>query len=178
MTTITFQEFQRILYDQPKKMEKLLKKEGVILGLRAERYAKRNATTFPKVWTGRLRASIMPEPLPFGQFGFLLRAGGQRIAGTAGEDRSPKDVEYAARIEFGHQIAKVGGVWYKSQKGIWPRKFMGRALQKVQKEDLPETLRQVVKFSLGGSDASDREHSNEQDQGCDRSGLHRWVFRV
>jgi len=128
-------------------MEKELKLEGIRLGLDAEKYAKLNATKFPRVWTGRLRASIRPESIP-GQFGFLLRAGGQRIAGTAGPDRSPKDVEYAAKIEFGHQIAKVGGVWYKSQKGLWPRLFMARAIRKVEKT-LPEHLAAVVAASLG-----------------------------
>jgi len=137
VTTISFQEFQQILYDQPKKMEKFLKKETVFLMSRSESYAKRFATGTkenpPRVWTGRLRSSIKPEALPHGQFGFSLRAGGQSIAGHVGV---PADVEYAARIEFGDSELK-------------PRLFMGRAIHKVQEEDLPETLRRVVKLSLG-----------------------------
>lgn len=133
---ITFQELERRLFDQPKKLEEKLLIAGLELGFRAENYAKKNATTFPRVWTGRLRSSIMPESLPNGRFGFLLRAGGQRIKGLGKEAGVPADVEYAAKIEFGDGKLR-------------PRLFMGRAMKKVQEKDLPDALREVVRLSLG-----------------------------
>lgn len=132
MTTITFQELQRLLYDQPKIMAKKLTLEGEKLGHETEDFAKINARTFPRVWTGRLRASIKPQRLPHGQFGFLLRAGGQNIVGHAG---IPADVEYAAKIEFGEGKLK-------------PRLFMARAMQKTEKT-LPDKLAKIVRMSLG-----------------------------
>lgn len=132
MSEITIQEFKRILFDQPKKLEKELTLEGIRLGLETEAFAKLNATTFPRVWTGRLYQSINPQPLPDGRFGFLLRAGGQMIKGHAG---IPADVEYAAKIEFGEGKLK-------------PRLFMKRAMDDTEKT-LPKKLSNVVKKSLG-----------------------------
>lgn len=134
---ITFQELERRLFDQPKNMERALIKAGLKLGFEAENLAKQNATTFPRVRTGRLFQSINPQRLPNGRFGFLLRAGGQRIKGLTGKAAGvPADVEYAAKIEFG-------------DSKLQPRLFMGRAMQDVQDHHLPGALREVVRLSLG-----------------------------
>ena len=117
-------------------MAKELTLEGIRLGLETEDFAKENARTFPRVWTGRLRSSINPQPLPHGQFGFLLRAGGQSIAGTVGKAAGiPADVEYAAKIEFGEGSLK-------------PRLFMKRAMDETEKT-LPDKLNKILKMSFG-----------------------------
>ena len=98
------------LEETQSKMERLvaeLKGNEVEQGIRTatmlvQRQAKINATTFPKVQTGRLRASITPE---------VRRLGETNIEGVVGSN-----VEYAPYQELGTVY-------------IAPREYLRRALE-------------------------------------------------
>ena len=89
--------------------------------LRAMRAAKINATSFPRVVTGRLRNSITGTTIvKDGLLTAILRAGGHSIAGNDPRLNPPAEVVYAAVQEFG------GGPF-----NIRPKRYMQRARDKV-----------------------------------------------
>lgn len=95
--------------------------------LRMEREAKLNATSYPKVVTGRLRSSITGlVDAPLGSPRVVLRAGGSS---------SGSDVDYADYIEFGTRYIK-------------PRLFLGRSVRS-ESERLPDRLSSLLSVSLG-----------------------------
>ena len=164
MSTISFDEFQRLLEDQPGEFDRLITKEMKKSGLRMERSAKKNATGTkenpPRVFTGRLRSSIQPIQLK-DRLGVILQAGGQGIVGKDSTGfMSSADVNYAPVIEFGGAINLTkafgagksnkldrSGNWRDKWITIKPRLFMGRAVQKEEKT-LPKKFRKLFELSL------------------------------
>ena len=104
---LTFDDFIKKVDRADKRLLKTLRKKLTILGLKAERIAKLNATSFPRVRTGRLRSSIA----------FLVDAkdGNPRVLLRAGGSTKGAPVLYARYVEFGTKYMK-------------PRLFMGRAV--------------------------------------------------
>lgn len=158
MSTISFDEFQRLLEDQPGEFDRLITKEMKKSGLRMERSAKKNATGTkenpPRVFTGRLRSSIQPIQLK-DRLGVILQAGGQGIVGKDSTGfMSSADVNYAPVIEFGGAInlSKSFGTG-QTEKGrdrwitIRPRLFMGKAVRKEEKT-LPDKFQKLFELSL------------------------------
>ena len=91
--------------------------------LRMEADAKRNATYFPRVQTGRLRNSIMAGALKIGnETGLVLRAGG--LSTPTRPFTESADVVYAAIQEYG------GG-----PQRIKEKRYLNRAFEK----NLPKT---------------------------------------
>jgi hypothetical protein len=101
------------------RLVKNIRKAMVRNALRMERAAKRNATGFPKVVTGRLRNSIMGSVVRFQEDEYLiLRAGGLTAPNRPFSESA--DVVYAAIQEFG------GGT-----QRIKPKFYLKRARDKV-----------------------------------------------
>lgn len=124
--SITIGQLRKKLKEQNVRLVKELDKEAKIIALLLEREAKINATTYPKVRTGRLRSSIMGT--------FETKDGNPEIILKAGGQSGGKVVNYAAALEFG--------------KGkIKPRFYLGRAMTKVQ-SDLPTKLQDLLKRVL------------------------------
>tara|TARA_R100000655_G_scaffold63866_1_gene102365 strand:- start:511 stop:903 length:393 start_codon:yes stop_codon:yes gene_type:complete len=114
---LTFDDFINRIDKADRSLLKTLRKKLLILALKAEREAKKNATDYPKVREGLLRSSITGlVDAKDGNPRALLRAGGS-------SGGSP--VLYAKYVEFGTRKMK-------------PRLFMKRgidsALKTVDKE--------------------------------------------
>ena len=131
---ITPEQFQDRMKRAGPRMLKNIKREFVKIGLRMETQAKVNATTYPRVVTGRLRSSINSKVTTSeGSPQIILRAGGtHKIAEFAGTQ-----VNYARAIEFGTDRIK-------------PRLFMGRAVKTMIKRIDPE-ISKAMRLSLEGS---------------------------
>ena len=119
---LTFDDFIDRINKSDKRLLKTLRQKLMVLGLKAERQAKLNATDFPKVQSGRLRSSIA----------FLVDAkdGNPAMFLRAGGDTRGAPVLYARYVEFGTRYMQ-------------PRLFMGRAVQstlKSMKGDLKRLL--------------------------------------
>ena len=126
---ITFKQFERRLRRADKKLLKTLQIELTKLAFNAERLAKKNATDYPKVRTGRLRASIT---------GFVdAKRGNPRMFLRAGGDTTGSPVNYARYIEFG-----------APNRNIAARLFMGRAIKQAL-TNAPTELRNVLSITLG-----------------------------
>lgn len=127
--------FDQFIKGTQKAQRRLIKDLNNILlksALRMERDAKKNATSFPKVRTGRLRSSIMGlTDAPQGTPRIVLRAGGQ----SAGSD-----VDYAKYQEFGTRFIRP------------PRLFLGKAVMR-ERDRLPNDLRPLLSVALGVEDA-------------------------
>ena len=127
--------FDQFIKGTQKAQRRLIKDLNNILlksALRMERDAKKNATSFPKVRTGRLRSSIMSlTDAPQGTPRIVLRAGGQ----SAGSD-----VDYAKYQEFGTRFIRP------------PRLFLGKAVMR-ERDRLPNDLRPLLSVALGVEDA-------------------------
>ena len=132
--TITIDQFNEVLRNQPFKLENQLIKGMKETGFQLEEQAKENATTYPRVYTGRLRNSIQTDSIKMGDgFGIRLRAGGQGIKGIG--NNPPADVNYAAKIEFGDgQIA--------------PRLFLRRAMDQIIKTKFQDMIDRVLARSF------------------------------
>ena len=144
MRTMTLEEFNMNLMVAKPRMMKMLKKELKIVALKIERQAKKNATTFPKVRTGRLRSSISSA--------VTFSNGSPRILTLAGSGSS---VDYASFVEFGTDDPEPPRLFYSKQlkgfryasKGIKPRLFVGRAVEKVR-VDMPDVLKKIMNLTL------------------------------
>jgi HK97 gp10 family phage protein len=124
---ISSKEFEKRIGQSPKKLLQILPQKLKILSLKMEGYAKINATTFPRVDTGRLRSSITGlQDAKDGRVRALLRAGG---------DTDGQPVNYANFVEFG-------------TKYMQPRLFMQRAVQQTVDVDVSENLRDLLSISL------------------------------
>ncbi len=119
--SITFEEFQKRLQMAGPRFQRNLAQLAIKTALNMESSAKINATTYPKVVTGRLRSSIQgtvdsPDNHPI----INLLAGGQSRSDTASVGGKTISVEpgqivnYAEKLEFG-------------SGSIAPRRFLGRA---------------------------------------------------
>lgn len=96
-------------------------------GLAAERDAKRNATTAPRVRTGRLRSSIASSVEAAGESLYLvLRAGG------VGTD---KDVKYARLQELGGTVRPIKGKYLAIPVG--PAKTAAGVSRYASPRDVP-----------------------------------------
>lgn len=130
MAQLSFDQFVK---GAQKANRRLIKELNAILqksALRMERDAKKNATSFPKVRTGRLRSSILGlVDSPQGTPRIVLRAGGQN-AGS--------DVDYAKYQEFGTQFIQP------------PRLFLGKAVSR-EKDRLSDRLKPLLSVALGVS---------------------------
>lgn len=124
---LTFDQFAHRMRRADRALMKTLYTKMLGLSLEAERYAKLNATDYPRVRTGRLRSSITGlVDTKEGRPRILLRAGGN----TKGAP-----VNYAHYVEFG-------------TKRMRPRLFMGRAMQKVQQSEVPKELQKLFHLAL------------------------------
>ena len=112
--------------------KELVKELGRILiasAARMERQAKINATTFPKVRTGRLRNSITGlVMMKSGEPMIKLRAGGSNVRGIT---EGLGTVYYAENVELGRGNIRV------------PRFYLKRALDK-EKKTLDKKLEEAL----------------------------------
>ena len=127
MSQLSFNDFLKRVKEADSKLLKELEQMLVRSALRMERDAKKNATSYPKVQTGRLRSSITGlVDAPLGSPRVVLRAGGSS---------SGSDVDYAEYVEFGTRYIK-------------PRLFLGRAVRS-ESERLPDRLSSLLSVALG-----------------------------
>ena len=127
MSQLSFNDFLKRVKEADSKLLKELEQMLVRSALRMERDAKKNATSKPKVQTGRLRSSITGlVDAPLGSPRVVLRAGGSS---------SGSDVDYAEYVEFGTRYIK-------------PRLFLGRAVRS-ESERLPDRLSSLLSVALG-----------------------------
>ena len=123
---LTFDEFSRRIDKSHTELLKTLRKKLTIIALKAEAQAKKNATSFPRVITGRLRSSIT---------GIVdAKDGNPRAFLRAGGNSGGEPVTYARYVEFGTRKMR-------------PRLFMFRALNKIYKE-IPEDFKDLLSISL------------------------------
>ena len=100
-----------------------------MLSLKAEAEAKRNATDYPRVRTGRLRSSIT---------GLVSTKDARpRMILMAGGNTKGAPVNYAKFVEFGTRYIK-------------PRLFMGRAMKKVATNEVRKELRGLLSLAVEG----------------------------
>jgi HK97 gp10 family phage protein len=127
MSQLSFDDFLKRVKEADSKLLKELEQMLVRSALRMERDAKKNATSKPKVQTGRLRSSITGlVDAPLGSPRVVLRAGGSS---------SGSDVGYAEYVEFGTRYIK-------------PTLFLGRAVRS-ESERLPDRLSSLLSVALG-----------------------------
>ena len=127
MSQLSFSDFLNRVKKADRKLLKELEQMLIRSALRMERDAKKNATSKPKVQTGRLRSSITGlVDAPLGSPRVVLRAGGSS---------SGSDVDYAEYVEFGTRYIK-------------PTLFLGRAVRS-ESERLPDRLSSLLSVSLG-----------------------------
>ena len=126
MSRQSFEEFVFTFQDLDNRLMGELKKILVASSLQMERDAKFNATTYPRVRTGRLRSSISGfTSFKFGQSRVFLQAG-RSINGA--------EVNYARKIELGDPPIK-------------PRFYLKRSYDKELKR-LPDRLSKLLNVTL------------------------------
>ena len=123
---LTFDDLINRLRKADENLLKTLRQKLMVIALKAERSAKRRATRYPKVRTGRLRSSITAiTDSKDGNPRALLRAGG---------NSGGVPVLYARYVEFGTRY-------------MAPRLFMGKAVASAQKGTKRE-LKNLLKLAL------------------------------
>jgi hypothetical protein len=128
-TQISLAQFQQRMRKADRELIKNLFKQMLKLSLKAEAQAKKNATTYPRVRTGRLRSSIT---------GLVdTKNANPRVVLRAGGNTGGSPVNYARFMEFGAPAI-----------GLVPRLFMGRAMQKIEKDDVIKDLQNLLSLSL------------------------------
>ena len=123
---LTFDDFVSRGERADRLLLKTLRKKLRVLALKAEREAKKNATDYPKVRTGRLRSSIT------GIVG--ARRGNLRALLRAGGNSGGAPVLYAKYVEFG-------------TRKMAPRLFMKRGIETALK-DIDKELQDLLVVSL------------------------------
>ena len=104
--SITYEEFMDRLAKSDSRISANIRNILVRQSLKMEASAKRNATYFPRVQTGRLRNSIMGTVAKFGNDEFLmLRAGGFTAPSRPFSESA--DVVYAAIQEYGGGLQRI-----------------------------------------------------------------------
>ena len=127
MSQLSFDDFLKRMKIASSNLLKELESELMKSALRMERDAKLNATTYPKVRTGRLRSSIN---------GLVdSKQGTPRILLKAGSTSA--DVNYAEYVEFGTIYIK-------------PRLYLGRAVA-GERDRLPDRLADLLSVALEGN---------------------------
>ncbi len=124
---ITLKQFQARMRRADRELIKTLFQKLRILSLKAEAEAKRNATDYPRVRTGRLRSSITglvstKDAVPR----MILMAGGN----TTGAP-----VRYARFVEFG-------------TRRMQPRLFIGRAMDKIATNEVTKELKDLLDVAV------------------------------
>ena len=123
---LTFDDLINRLNKADNRLLKTLRKKLTIIALRSEREAKKNATDYPKVRTGRLRSSIT---------GIVdAKDGNPRAVLRAGGNSGGTPVLYAKYVEFG-------------TRKMAPRLFMKRGIEAALK-DADKELRDLLSLSL------------------------------
>lgn len=123
---LTFDQFIKRVDRADKKLLTTLRKKLITIALKAEAQAKKNATDYPRVVTGRLRSSITAiVDAKNGNPRALLRAGGNS-GGTP--------VLYAKYVEFG-------------TRKMAPRLFMKRGIEQALK-NADKELKDLLNISL------------------------------
>lgn len=139
--SLTLQQFTDIIDEAEGQLIQNIRASLMKNALRMEAAAKLNATSFPRVQTGRLRNSIQGSLIQFQDDEFLiLRAGGQERGTPSSPFSTSADVIYAAIQEFG------GGT-----QRIKPKFYLKRARDKM----LPRTesdISKAMSFALEGKD--------------------------
>lgn len=130
---ISLQQFQHRMRRADQRIVKTLFQKLRILSLKGEAEAKRNATDYPRVRTGRLRSSIT---------GLVdTKNARPRMLLVAGGNTKGAPVNYAKFVEFGTKTKKGG-------TGIAPRLFMGRAFQKIERDQVVGELQNLLRLAL------------------------------
>lgn len=123
---LTFDDLINRLNKADNRLLKTLRKKLTIIALKSEREAKKNATDYPKVRTGRLRSSIT---------GIVdAKDGNPRAVLRAGGNSGGTPVLYAKYVEFG-------------TRKMAPRLFMKRGIEAALK-DADKELRDLLSLSL------------------------------
>tara|TARA_R100001015_G_C4631586_1_gene194207 strand:- start:1324 stop:1716 length:393 start_codon:yes stop_codon:yes gene_type:complete len=123
---LTFDDFIKRIDKADNRLLKTLRKKLTIIALKSEREAKKNATDYPKVRTGRLRSSIT---------GIVdAKDGNPRAVLRAGGNSGGVPVLYAKYVEFG-------------TRKMAPRLFMKRGIETALK-DADKELRNLLSLSL------------------------------
>jgi len=126
---ITLAQFQTRMRNADRRLIGALFQRLKILSLKAEAEAKRNATDYPRVRTGRLRSSIT---------GLVSTKDARpRMILIAGGNTKGAPVNYARYVEFGTRYIK-------------PRLFMGRAMKKVATNEVTKELRGLLSLAVEG----------------------------
>lgn len=126
---ITLAQFQSRMRNADRRLIKTLFQRLRVLSLKAEAEAKRNATDYPRVRTGRLRSSIT---------GLVSTKDARpRMILMAGGNTKGAPVNYAKFVEFGTRYIK-------------PRLFMGRAMKKVATNEVRKELRGLLSLAVEG----------------------------
>lgn len=124
---ITLAQFQDRMRRADQRLIKALFQRLRVLSLKAEAEAKRNATDYPRVRTGRLRSSIT---------GLVsTKDASPRMILIAGGNTKGAPVRYAKFVEFG-------------TRRMQPRLFMGRAMKKVASNDVVKELRGLLDLAV------------------------------
>ena len=124
---ISLAQFQNRMRKADQRIVKTLFTKLRALSLKAEAEAKRNATDYPRVRTGRLRSSIT---------GLVdTKNARPRLLLVAGGNTKGAPVNYAKFVEFGTRY-------------IRPRLFMGRAMQKIERDQVLDELRNFLNLAL------------------------------
>ncbi|QDP50721.1 MAG: hypothetical protein Unbinned627contig1001_38 [Prokaryotic dsDNA virus sp.] len=124
---ISLAQFQTRMRKADQRIVKTLFIKLRALSLKAEAEAKRNATDYPRVRTGRLRSSIT---------GLVdTKNARPRMLLVAGGNTKGAPVNYAKFVEFG-------------TKRMRPRFFMGRAMQKIERDQVLDELRNLLNLAL------------------------------
>jgi HK97 gp10 family phage protein len=123
---LTFDDFIKRIDKADNRLLKTLRKKLTIIALKSEREAKKNATDYPKVRTGRLRSSIT---------GIVdAKDGNPRAVLRAGGNSGGVPVLYAKYVEFG-------------TRKMAPRLFMKRGIEAALK-DADKELKNLLSLSL------------------------------
>lgn len=124
---ISLAQFQTRMRKADQRIVKTLFTKLRALSLKAEAEAKRNATDYPRVRTGRLRSSIT---------GLVdTKNARPRLLLVAGGNTKGAPVNYARFVEFGTRY-------------IRPRLFIGRAMQKIERDQVLDELRNLLNLAL------------------------------
>ncbi len=124
---ISLAQFQTRMRKADQRLVKTLFTKLRALSLKAEAEAKRNATDYPRVRTGRLRSSIT---------GLVdTKNARPRLLLVAGGNTKGAPVNYARFVEFGTKYMR-------------PRLFMGRAMQKIERNEVMKELRDLLNLAL------------------------------
>lgn len=124
---ITLAQFQDRMRRADRRLITTLFQKLRALSLKAETEAKRNATDYPRVRTGRLRSSIT---------GLVsTKDASPRMILIAGGNTRGAPVNYARFVEFG-------------TRRMQPRLFMGRAMKKVATNEVTKELRDLLDLSV------------------------------